>query len=214
MAESEPGGEIARSELRASHDDRDRVVELLRVSAGDGRLTAEELDERLEQAMTARTYGELARLVADLPAAGSAVSPATAPKAKEVARIDTRSGHVKRVERWVVPQRMEVKVTSGHVLLDFTQAVITQPTLKLDVDVRSGHVKLLTRPGIAVDADEVAVRSGHVRIKAPWGSEVPVQLHIEVTGRVGSGHLVARPRFRNFWQWLTGQPKPYMIAAR
>src|SRR2546430_12224369 len=69
MAESEPGGEIARSELRASHDDRDRVVELLRVSAGDGRLTAEELDERLEQAMTARTYGELARLVADLPAA-------------------------------------------------------------------------------------------------------------------------------------------------
>ncbi len=33
MAESEPGGEIARSELRASHDDRDRVVELLRVSA-------------------------------------------------------------------------------------------------------------------------------------------------------------------------------------
>jgi hypothetical protein len=214
MAESEPGGEIARSELRASHDDRDRVVELLRVSAGDGRLTAEELDERLEQAMTARTYGELARLVADLPAAGSAVSPATAPQAKEVARIDTRSGHVKRVERWVVPQRMEVKVTSGHVLLDFTQAVITQPTLKLDVDVRSGHVKLLTRPGIVVDADDVAVRSGHVRVKAPWGSEVPVQLHIEVAGRVGSGHLVARPRFRNFWQWLTRQPKPYMIAAR
>jgi len=214
MAESEPGGEIARSELRASHDDRDRVVELLRVSAGDGRLTAEELDERLEQAMTARTYGELARLVADLPAAGSAVSPATAPQAKEVARIDTRSGHVKRVERWVVPQRLEVKVTSGHVLLDFTQAVITQPTLKLDVDVRSGHVKLLTRPGIVVDADDVAVRSGHVRVKAPWGSEVPVQLRIEVAGRVGSGHLVARPRFRNLWQWLTRQPKPYMIAAR
>ena len=218
MAESEPGGEIARSELRASHEDRDRVVELLRVSAGDGRLTAEELDERLEQAMTARTYGELARLVADLPAVGSAVgsavSPATAPRVKDVGRIDTRSGHVKRVERWVIPQRMEVKVTSGHVLLDFTQAVITQPTLKLDVDVRSGHVKLLTRPGILVDADDVAVRSGHVRVKAPWGSEVPVQLRIEVTGKVGSGHLVARPPFRNFWQWLTRQPKPYMIAAR
>jgi hypothetical protein len=125
MAESEPGGEIARSELRASHDDRDRVVEMLRVSAGDGRLTAEELDERLEQAMTARTYGELARLVADLPATGAVASPATAPQAKDVVRIDTRSGHVKRVERWVVPQRMQVKVTSGHVLLDFTQAVIT-----------------------------------------------------------------------------------------
>jgi hypothetical protein len=213
MAQSEPGGEIARSELRASHEDRDRVVELLRVSAGDGRLTSEELDERLEQAMTARTYGELARLVADLPAVGSALSPAAALRAKDVVRIDTRSGHVKRVDRWVVPQRMEVKVTSGHVLLDFTQAMITQPTLKLDVEVRSGHIKLLTRPGIVVDADEVAIRSGHVRVKAPWNSEVPVQLHIEVTGKVGSGHFVARPRNRNFWQWLTRQPKPYMITA-
>ena len=214
MAESEPGGEIARSELRASHDDRDRVVELLRVSAGDGRLTAEELDERLEQAMTARTYGELARLVADLPAAGSAVSPVTAPRAKDVVRIDTRSGHVKRVDRWAVPGRMEVRVTSGHVKLDFTQAVITEPTLKLDIDVRSGHVKLLTMPGIVVDADDVAIRSGDVRVKTPWGSDVPVRLRIEVTGRVGSGHFVARPRYRNLWQWLTRQPKPYMIAAR
>ena len=216
MAESEPGGEIARSELRASHEDRDRVVELLRVSAGDGRLTAEELDERLEQAMTARTYGELARLVADLPAPGGALAvPApAAARAKDVARIDTRSGHVKRVDRWVVPQRMEVKVTSGHVLLDFTQAVITQPVLKLDVDVRSGHVRLLTRPGIVVDTDEVVIRSGHVRVKSPWSPDVPVQLHIEVTGKVGSGHLVARPRYRNLWQWLTRQPKPYAIAAR
>jgi Domain of unknown function (DUF1707) len=213
MAESEPGGEVARNELRASHDDRDRVVELLRVSAGDGRLTAEELDERLEQAMTARTYGELARLVADLPAVGFIASPATVPQAKDVVRIDTRSGHVRRVDRWVVPQRMEVKVTSGHVTLDFTQAVITEPVLKLDVDVRSGAVKLMTCPGIVVDADEVAIRSGGVKVKTPWDPDVPVRLRIEVTGRVGSGHFVARPRYRTLWQWLTRQPKPYVIAA-
>jgi hypothetical protein len=213
MAESEPGGEIARSELRASHDDRDRVVELLRVSAGDGRLTAEELDERLELAMTARTYGELARLVADLPAQGVAASPATAPRAKDVVRIDTRSGHVRRVERWVVPQRMEVKVTSGTVLLDLTQAVITEPVLKLDVDVRSGHVRLLTSPGIVVDADDVAIRSGHVKVKAPWDPAVPVRLRVEVTGKVGSGHFIARPKYRTFWQWLTRQPKPYLAAG-
>jgi hypothetical protein len=217
MAESEPGGEIAPSELRASYDDRDRVVELLRVSAGDGRLTAEELDERLELAMTARTYGELARLVSDLPAEGSVASPATAPqapRAKEVARIDIRSGHVQRVDRWVVPQRMDVKVTSGHVKLDFTQAVITQPSLKLDIDVRSGHVRLVTKPGIVVDADDVAIRSGHVKVRAPWGRDVPVQLRIEVTGKVGSGHFLAGPRLRTFWEWLTRKPKPYAIAPR
>jgi hypothetical protein len=214
MVDSEPGSEMARSELRASHDDRDRVVEVLRVSAGDGRLTAEELDQRLELALTARTYGELAKLISDLPASGSVVSaPATAPKPKEVARIDCTSGHVRRVDRWVVPQRMEVKVTSGHVMLDFTQAVISQPTLQLDIDVRSGHVLLRTKPGIVVDADDVAIRSGHVRVRAPWGPDVPVLLRIEITGKVGSGHFMAGPRPRTFWQWLTRQPQQYAISA-
>jgi hypothetical protein len=213
MADSEPGGEVARSELRASHDDRDRVVELLRVSAGDGRLSAEELDERLELAMMARTYGELARLVADLPAAGSVAAAPTA-RAKDLVRIDCRSGHAKREGRWVVPQRIEVKVTSGHVLLDFRDAIITQPTLQIEAEVRSGHLTLVTKPGIVVDTDEVAVRSGHVKVRAPWGSDVPERLRIDVAGRVGSGHLIARPPHRTFWQWLTRQPRPYEIAAR
>jgi hypothetical protein len=213
MADSEPGHEVARSELRASHEDRDRVVELLRVSAGDGRLTAEELDERLERAMTARTYGELARLVADLPAAGS-VANAPAPRVKDVVRIECGSGHAKRDGRWVVPQRIEARVHSGHVKLDFTQAVITGPLLQIDADVRSGHIVLVTKPGIVVDTDDVVVRSGHIKIRAPWGPDVPEVLRIEVSGKVGSGHFVARPKYRSFWQWLTRQPKPYEIAAR
>ena len=210
MADSEPGREVARSELRASHEDRDRVVELLRVSAGDGRLTAEELDERLEAAMTARTYGELARLVADLPAAGSVVS-APAPRVKDVVRIDCGSGHAKRDGRWVVPQRIEARVRSGQLKLDFTEAVITQPSLRLDAEVRSGHIILITKPGIVVDTDDVAVRSGHVKVRAPWGPDVPEVLRIEVSGTVGSGHFIARPPYRTFWQWLTRQPRPYEI---
>jgi len=213
MAESEPGHELARSELRASHDDRDRVVEMLRVSAGDGRLTAEELDERLEQAMTARTYGELSRLVADLPEAGSVVA-VPASRAKDVVRIDCHSGDARREGRWVVPQRLEVKVTSGHVLLDFRDAVITQHALRIDAEVRSGHLTLVTRPGIVVDTDDVVVRSGHVKVRAPWGPDVPELLRVEVAGTIGSGHLVARPPHRTFWQWLTRQPRPYEIAAR
>jgi hypothetical protein len=216
MVDSEPGREVARSELRASHEDRDRVVELLRVSAGDGRLTADELDERLEQAMTARTYGELAKLVADLPAAGSAVgvpAPRTA-RAKEVVHLECGSGHTVKNGRWVVPQRIEARVRSGHLKLDFTEAVITQPSLQLDAEVSSGHIILVTKPGIVVDTDDVTVRSGHVRVRAPWGHDVPEVLRIEVSGKVGSGHFVARPKYRSFWQWLTRQPRPYEIAAR
>jgi hypothetical protein len=219
MADAEAGREVARSELRASHQDRDRVVEVLRVSAGDGRLTAEELDERLELAMTARTYGELAKLVVDLPADGSVASALAprvpqAPRAKEVVRIDCGSGHAKKEGRWVLPQRIEARVRSGHLKLDFSQAVITQPSLQLDAEVRSGHVVLITKPGIVVDTDDVVVRSGHVRVRAPWGHDVPEVLRIEVSGKVGSGHFVARPPYRTFWQWLTRQPRRYEIAAR
>jgi Domain of unknown function (DUF1707) len=213
MADSEPGQEVARSELRASHEDRDRVVELLRVSAGDGRLTAEELDERLELAMTARTYGELAKLVADLPAA-SPVASVAVPRVKDVVRIESGSGHTKRDGRWVVPKRMEARIRSGHLILDFTQAVINQPVLQLDAEVGSGHIILITKPGIVVDTDDVTVRSGHIRIRIPWGQDVPEVLRIEVTGRVGSGHFIARPPYRSFWQWLTRQPRPYEIAVR
>jgi hypothetical protein len=213
MADSEPGRDVARSELRASHEDRDRVIDVLRVSAGDGRLTAEELDERLELAMTARTYGELERLVADLPAAGS-VASGPAPRVKDVVRISCGSGHAKREGRWVVPQRIEARVGSGQLKLDFTQAVIAQPSLQIDAEVRSGHIILITRPGIVVDTDDVAVRSGHVKVRAPWGPDVPEVLRIEVSGQVGSGHFIARPPHRTFWQWLTRQPKRYEIAAR
>jgi Domain of unknown function (DUF1707)/2TM domain len=55
------------SELRASDADRDRVAERLRAAAGEGRLTPEELEDRLERALSARTEGELGPLVADLP---------------------------------------------------------------------------------------------------------------------------------------------------
>ena len=55
-------------DVRASDAERERAVERLRVHAAAGRLTVEELDERSERAYAARTEGELARLLADLPA--------------------------------------------------------------------------------------------------------------------------------------------------
>jgi Domain of unknown function (DUF1707) len=201
-------------ELRASHEDRDRVAELLRVAAGDGRLSAEELDERLEKALNARTYGELEELGRDLPAVPGFVPGLVDAKPKDLVRIDCRSGNAKRDGPWLVPRRIEVRVTSGHVKLDFTEAVITQPSLFIDAEVRSGGLKLLTKPGIVVDADDVAVRSGRVKVQAPWGPGVPVILRIVVSGKVGSGRLKARPPRRAFWQWLLRRPKPYALASR
>ena len=56
-----------RHSLRASDSDREEVAERLRVAAGEGRLDVGELEQRLDVAFHARTYGELDRLVVDLP---------------------------------------------------------------------------------------------------------------------------------------------------
>jgi hypothetical protein len=56
--------------LRASDADRDAVVDRLREAAGEGRLEPDELEQRVDGALRARTYGDLAELLADLPANG------------------------------------------------------------------------------------------------------------------------------------------------
>jgi Domain of unknown function (DUF1707) len=202
-------------ELRASHEDRDRVVELLRVAAGDGRLTPEELDERLEAALTARTYNELAVLTVDLPAIpdqaggrGRAAGAVSLPEAKDLVKINVTSGTAKRDGHWVVPQRMEVRVNSGHVKLDLTKAEIVHPTLQIDAEVKSGSLVLVTRPGVVVDTDDMAVRSGEAKVKAHRGPAVPVMLRVQISGHVGSGSFKARPRRRTFIEWLLRRP-PY-----
>jgi hypothetical protein len=222
--ELQPAGDgtspVPRAELRVSYEDRDRVAEQLRVAAGDGRLSAEELDERLEIALTARTYAELARVTRDLPSAAGTVLGAPAPK--DLIRIDCQSSSVERTGPWLVPRRMEVRVKSGAVTLDFTEAVITQPVLPIEAEVGAVALTLVIKPGIVVDMDEVAVRSGALEVKAPWGQDASV-LRIEVSGKVGSGVISARPRRRprpprpprrTFWQWLTRQPRPRPAIGR
>ena len=61
------GGE--RGKMRAADADRDRVVEFLNTAYSEGRLSKDEYDGRLENALSARTYADLDQLVTDLPAA-------------------------------------------------------------------------------------------------------------------------------------------------
>ena len=207
------GAELAsQAGLRASHVDRDRVVEQLRVAAGDGRLTAEELDERLEAALTARTYGELAALTTDLPAIPDSAGPPV-PEPKDLARIDCRGSSVKRDGRWLVPRRMEVRVTGGSVLLDFTEAVILQPSLLIDADVSASRLTLVTKPGVVVDTDDVAAEGSYLKVQAHPGPEVPVILRIQLSGKVSGGHITARPPRRTFWPRLRRHPQPHAPAS-
>ena len=72
--------------LRASHADRERVIEVLKDAFVQGRLTRHELDSRAGQALASRTYAELAALTADIPA-----GPAAAPPPRQPARTRNRA---------------------------------------------------------------------------------------------------------------------------
>ncbi|MFI6284701.1 DUF1707 domain-containing protein [Streptomyces sp. NPDC051018] len=195
--------------LRASHADRDRVVDVLRIAAGDGLLTAEELDERLEAALSARTLSELAPLTADLPPV-SAAGGLTGAGVKDVVRIEqVHSGAIERVGPWVVPRRLELVVTFCEVTLDFTDAVITHDTLRIDVAMTGKTLTLVTRPGIVVDTDGLQLLHSRVMDRRPPAHpDTPVVLRVELVGQKSLGRVVVRPPRRTFGQWLLRRPTP------
>jgi len=61
-------GAGARGHLRASHADREQVIETLKAAFVQGRLDRDEFDLRVDQTYASRTYAELAALTADIPA--------------------------------------------------------------------------------------------------------------------------------------------------
>ncbi len=191
----------ARLELRISHADRDRVVETLTAAAGEGLLAADELDDRVEAALSARTRGELAVLTADLPPSG------IERQAKDLIRIDQRFGDVTRAGQWVVPRRMEIKLTAGDVTLDFTRALIIRDVVRIEVDLGlGGDLTLVIRPGIVVDTDGLTGRLGDVKVPPAEDPRVPVILRVELVGRVRGGGVVARFPRRTFSRGCYANP--------
>jgi len=73
------------STLRASDADREAIAAQLHKAAVEGRLDADELEERLHLALRARTYGDLRRLVVDLPAQPARRRSSLAPLAFVIA---------------------------------------------------------------------------------------------------------------------------------
>jgi len=92
---SGPGDEMAagRGRLRASQADREQVIDLLKAAFVQGRLTRDELEARVAQALAPQTYAELAAVTADLPveliAAERPVRPA---RARVPVNMAVRSG--------------------------------------------------------------------------------------------------------------------------
>ena len=72
--------------IRVSDADRDRVTTQLRDHFAAGRITSGELDERLLAALNAKTFGDLRRIMADLPGPVPALPPLRATPAWAIRR--------------------------------------------------------------------------------------------------------------------------------
>jgi Domain of unknown function (DUF1707) len=169
--------------MRASDQDRDRAMEVLRAAARDGRLTPDELAERLAAVLSSRTHSELTMLTADL---------AARPGPTQI-RIDQRGGSLRRTGRWVVPERLELRSSWCDVWLDFTVAVITHDTLRIDLNMRGGSLILAAGPSLVVDADALTVRCADVNIHpATTDLAAPSRLRVHLTGRMRYGWIGQR----------------------
>jgi hypothetical protein len=185
----------APRDLRASDTDRERVVTMLTEAVSDGRLSHEEHSERMSAALTARTLGDLAGLTDDLAA------PEHQP-------VQLTGGHpvtalfsgAQRRGRWVVPPELTCVAAFGEIILDLTEAILTDRHVVITVYGLLGRVRLIVPTGVEVvmnGNDILGRQRGGTTRRVPTSSDVPV---IEVRGYIALTEVLARtpPRPRRW----------------
>lgn len=175
--------------MRASDADREAVVEQLREAAAEGRIDMEELDERLNLALTAKTYGELAPITEDLgrPAVRGAGEP-----------LVLRGGihGVQRKGAWQVPPRVLVHGGIGGALLDFSGAECRVREVEVEVEGQMGGVRIVVPDGWGVDTDALDPGLGGLKSKVTGAREPGAPL-LRITGSCGVGGVrIRRPGLR------------------
>lgn len=109
-------------EMRASDVDRDRVAAVLREHTAQGRITMDEFNERLEQLYKSKTYGELARLTADLPDVDMRHRQVAKVPSSPATKSEMHSGMKAAWAAWAMASSINwviwliVSVTSGNLI--------------------------------------------------------------------------------------------------
>ena len=147
-------------DLRASDADRERVAKILHDAMAEGRLSVDELDERLQTVYKSRTLGELVPVTADLPVIGTAgtnVQPAAQRLPSEkiggtpgpTASIALLSGF-ERTGNWVVPRYHTAVAVMGGGQLDLTEARFAEPETTIQAFTIMGGIEILVPDDITV----------------------------------------------------------------
>ncbi|MFC4909804.1 DUF1707 SHOCT-like domain-containing protein [Actinomadura gamaensis] len=198
-------------EMRASDADRDRVAQILRDAAGEGRLTLDEVDERLDAVYKAKTYAELEPLTRDLPGAGSAPS---AQVGHQVAGT-TAGGFVvvpdesptwttgvaimggfDRKGVWTVPESFTAFAFWGGGDIDLREARFTSRTTRINAVAIMGGIDIIVPDDVNVRVTGVGIMGGFDHLAT--GPGVPGAPEIVISGLAfwGGVDVKRRPRRR------------------
>ena len=164
---SDLSGPAGQGHMRVGDTDREQAANVLREAAGQGRISMDELDERLELAYAAKTYADLAAVTHDLPQAGTALSPAgAAPAAGRIGgtprnkfSIAIMSG-ARRMGAWVLPSRYVAVAVMGGIELDLREARFSEPEVTLHAYTLMGGIQITVPEDIDVDVSGVAFMGG------------------------------------------------------
>ena len=137
---------------RIGHRERDEAVERLRTAAGDGRITLDELEIRVEAALEARTADDINALIADLPEPAGSGALATAAKSL---RLAVSHGSVERLGAWQVPEEVTIELRHGVCALDLRTPTLPTSGVTIAVQARHSVIKVLVPEDAAVDLSNV-----------------------------------------------------------
>ncbi|MEU1851823.1 DUF1707 domain-containing protein [Streptomyces sp. NPDC019990] len=162
-------------DLRASDADRERVAGILRDAVAEGRLDMAEFEERLDATYRARTYGELAPITRDLPAAGVTApsvslskQPAGGPdwaerivggEGSSTWAVAVMSGF-QRKGRWTMPRRFTCFAFWGGGEIDLREANFTDREVEVNAIAIMGGVDVIVPPGVEVVVRGIGVMGG------------------------------------------------------
>jgi uncharacterized protein DUF1707 len=189
------------SQMRAADTDRDRAADLLRTAAAEGRITFEELDERVSQAYAAKTFADLQAITRDLPGPGitppvPAVRPAAPPSVAGEAAGPPASVAImcgaQRAGPWVVPPVYHAIAVMGAVDLDLRQATFAAAEVTIRAFCLMGGITITVPEQVAVDVAGLGVMGGFDHSAS--GPGAPGAPTVRVAGCACMGGVAIRRR--------------------
>lgn len=187
------------SDTRASDAERDAAAERLRHAAGDGRLTVDELDERLQVAYRASTRGELERLTVDVPATapseGLAAHTVAVVEGGGQERLLAIMGGVERSGHWKVARSCRVLTIMGGAEVDLKDADFAAEVVEMRVTSIMGGAEIRVPEGLNVEVSHTGIMGGcEIKLGEHKPSPGGPLLHLKVLAIMGGVEVVRGPR--------------------